>query len=553
MNPGFSNFAEPFWVALLLIGFSAVVPCHAGESYEPDVSLVGRSTVAVDEAKFARVYFVSPSVSSADGADGSRERPWPSIIVALSEIPKPATDSSVAVFVAEGVYKADTILMREQVDLYGGFDARSWERDIFSHPTVLDGGSERRILVGANEARLDGFIIQNGRSPGPGGGLLCDGTSPAVTNNLFRKNHTVEPVGFRHDLIHQDGNRGGAVACLYNAVPRIANNVFSGNWTEVGDGAGVAVYGWVRLDDNPRTIIENNVFTDNISGTRDQARTRSSSGGAIACSHEASPVLRNNVIVGNRAQGNSDAGGIYCEYFSSPLIEANWIVGNACDDDGGGFYTMRLGEPLLRRNLIVGNWAESGGVGGVRVSKEGRVLMERNVVAHNQSGGGVLSVDGYAVIRGNLIAHNRGGPGIGYRQQHDYFKSSRFKKNRLWGNDEGPFEIKGESGDPPKFEGNRTVPDLPVSVTEDGDSNRSMLIPGGSVERADYDAEQAIWRIGFQIEGSLYESLSGRVVRIGEFWGVVRSAENGIMNLWAVSSAEFHIGAGIEILSPPSL
>ena len=415
MKPEVANLSNPISIALILSALASGLVCKASQESRPNASLVGRRTVEVEETRFAQVYLVAPNPSATD-ADGSRERPWPSIVSALSEIPTPAAETPVALFVAEGIYQTGTIFMRGKVEIYGGFEARSWKRDIFSHPTVLDGGGRRRLLVGADQAKLDGFVIQNGRSQGPGGGLLCDNASPIVTNNLFRNNHTVEPVGFRHDRIHQEGNRGGAVACLYNSVPRIANNVFYGNWTEVGDGAGVAVYGWVRLDGDPRAVIENNLFCNNVAGTRDRARTRSSSGGAVACSHEASPILRNNVIVGNRARGNSDAGGIYCEYFSSPLIEANWIVGNACDDDGGGFYTMRLGAPLLRRNVIVGNWAQSGGVGGVRVSKEGRLLMERNLVAYNQSGGGFLSVDGYAIIRENLIAHNKGGPGIGYRQ-----------------------------------------------------------------------------------------------------------------------------------------
>ena len=550
MKPEISNLSNPISFAFFLCTLATGLVCQARQSGKPDVSLVGRRTVEVDEAQFAQVYFVAPN-SPATDADGSRNRPWPSIVLALSGIVTPAAHTRIALFVAEGIYQTGTIFMREQVEMYGGFEARSWKRDIFSHPTILDGGGRRRLLVGADKAKLDGFIIQNGRSQGPGGGLLCDSVSPIVTNNLFRDNHTLEPIGFRHDLIHQEGNRGGAVACLYNSVPRIANNVFYGNWTEVGDGAGVALYGWARLDGDPRAIIENNLFCSNVSGTRDRARTRSSSGGAIACSHEASPILRNNVFVGNRARGNSDAGGVYCEYFSSPLVEANWIVGNVCDDDGGGFYTMRLGAPLLRRNVIVGNRAQSGGVGGVRVSKEGRLLMERNLVAYNQSGGAILCVDGYAVIAENLIVHNLGGPGIGYRQQHRYFKRSRFERNQLWGNEGGPFEIDRGSGRRPKLGRNRTGTTRPASAPDDESPTDSMLSTYGTFERAEYDEDRAIWHIFMQSTGSLDQCCAGRAVRIGRIWGVARQVRDGLMYLWADSAAEFSVGAPIEVLIPP--
>ncbi len=244
------------------------------------------------------------------------------------------------------------------------------------------------------------------------------------------------------------------MACFFNAVPRIANNVFSENITEVGNGGGLSIYGWNRLPDRPRVVVENNVFVGNTSGVKDFYRTRSSSGGAISCSHEALPLIRNNVITSNRAGGRSDAGGIYAQYYSSPEIVGNWIVGNVSDDDGGGFYSMRLGEPILVNNILAGNWTTGGGVGAARVSKEGRAVFIGNRLVRNLTGGGLLSVDSRVVLKNNVIADNEKGPGFGYRQNFDYFQASLIEGNYFFGNEQGSLSIEAAKGEKPVFNDN---------------------------------------------------------------------------------------------------
>jgi len=340
-----------------------------------DMAKVGPRTVEVTVEDYAGLRYVSAANGSDQKGDGTKKNPWASIEEVLRRIDDAGAFRRYAVLVAAGPYFRGTIRMKEHVDLYGGFDPETWKRNIFKNPTILDGREVRRVVIGASHSRLDGFIVTRGRAQGPGGGILCDGTSPAITNNWITHNATVAPADLRADLTHQDGNIGGGMACFFNAVPRIVNNVFSENKTEVGNGGGLAIYGWNRLPDRPRAVVEDNVFTGNASGVKDFYRTRSSSGGAISCSHEASPLIRNNVIASNRAGGRSDAGGIYSQYYSSPEIVGNWIVGNVSDDDGGGFYTMRLGEPILINNILAGNWTTGGGVGGARLSKEGRAVL----------------------------------------------------------------------------------------------------------------------------------------------------------------------------------
>lgn len=492
-----------------------------------NIDAVGPHTVAVDLEEYTTIVHVSATTGSDQSGDGSRGSPYGSIVNALQGIEDPGEDNRTVVLVAEGIYQKGTIELRPHVDLFGGYSAGTWERNILENESILDGLHSRRVLVGASHARIDGFVIRSGRTFGYGGALLCDNTSPVVTNNRFEQNHTIQPKNFRNDLIHQQGNYGGAIACLYNSVPRINNNLFVGNWTEIGEGGAIAIFGWIRMDGDPIASIENNVFIGNISGLKDHGRTRSSSGGAISCSHEASPIIRNNVIAHNRAMGRSDAGGVYCEYFSSPTIEHNWIVGNEGDDDGGGIYTMRLGEPAIHRNLIAGNWTTGGGVGGVRVSKEGRARVTENVIVQNQSGGGVYLVDGWTVVQGNTIADNIGGSGIRYIQNFNYFQPTRIENNAIFGNEGEAISFLEQAGAAPVVE-NNTFEENPIVSHADLDWNTT------DVRFDDRRHQSTIKLENAELEEN---ALAGRAVHLGLRWSIVVGNRADTVVLWGDFSA----------------
>ncbi len=534
------------WLIFLLPGIMAGQEADNGL----DIARVGPRTVEVAIEDYAGLQYVSTANGSDKKGDGTEENPWASIEEALRGINDARASKRYAVLVAAGTYFRGTIQMQEHVDLYGGFDPETWKRDIFKNPTILDGREIRRVVIGASNSRLDGFIVTRGRAQGPGGGILCDGTSPQITNNRITNNATVAPSNLRSDIIHQDGNIGGGMACFFNAVPRIANNVFSENITEVGNGGGLSIYGWNRLPNRPRAVVEDNVFVGNASGVKDFYRTRSSSGGAISCSHESMPLIRNNVIASNRAGGRSDAGGIYVQYYSSPEIVGNWIVGNVSDDDGGGFYTMRLGEPILINNILAGNWTTGGGVGGARVSKEGRAVLIGNRIVQNLTGGGLLSVDSRVVLKNNVITDNEKGPGFGYRQNFDYFQASLIEGNYFFGNEQGSLSIEAAIGEKLVFndnwleeenssEGNTSNPRKAV-VTDDGlkveivssrfnESNTTTLIELASGDK-------------------LSEYLEGRILHLDDRWAVVQSNDAHSITVWGNIAARDEDSTTAEIL-----
>jgi hypothetical protein len=532
-----------------------------------NIKIVGPKTEPIDQNIYHEIIYVSMSSGSDKTGKGTKQNPWQTVTFALSKLTNASDPMCCALFVAAGTYDQGTILMKEYVDLYGGFNPETWERDIETNRTILDGESARRVVVGASNARLDGFMVANGLSKSHGGGILCDDTSPLISNNYIINNAVLEPSDFNHQRIHQEGNHGGGIACMFNAVPQIRNNVFYGNRTFIGYGAGVVFYGWVRIPGAPETTVErnivnggvrakleNNVFVGNIAGVNDLSRTRSSSGGAIACAYEARPEIINNVVVNNIAKGRSDAGGIYNEYFSYPLIKGNWILGNISDDDGGGFYTMKLGHPILEKNIFAGNWTRGGGVGGIRLSKEGRATLIDNIIVHNP-GGGVRSVDSYMEIEDNIIMHNPGEAGLAYSNLYSYMQPAIVRGNIIRENEKGAFLLLNNAGPAPLFEKNN-VDDRSVSQGTQNFDHPPKFIDdriSGQIKEISFDPLRIQSRVKIGPSLSDDQNLTGRVLRIGERWGVIIESHDRTITVWGELQASNRQDLMFEILPTYSI
>lgn len=469
---------------------------------------IGPRTEAVDEKAYATVIKVGRGKSIAE---------------ALAGISDASESKRYALFVAAGEYKGQTIEMKPFVDLFGGFDPQTWKRDIDAHRTILDGEGQRRVVVAADNARLDGFVIKSGTVRGPGAGILCDHASPTLTNNTIIGNKTLEPAGIDKKMIHQHGNDGAAIACANGASPTIANNVIAGNSTELGGGAGISAANYSM----PR--IENNIITGNVTGLTDVNLSRSSNGAAISATKaEHRPPLRmtivNNVISHNRAQGKSDAGGIYLEFDSSPLIASNWILGNWCEDDGSGIYVMKNSHPLFTGNVVAGNNSSA-----IRLSKEGRGDLENNLVFGNAAG--VICISSWMIFRNNTIVDNQSGLSYG-NTYAPHLKPSIIRDNVFYSNAGG--QLGAEEGtEAPIVAGN----DVQGGYKGGGEGNFDQKPDfvndaiEGKVSSIDYDAERALTTIKVaETTGS--EKLAGRVVNVGDRWGTIKQAGDGQIIAW---------------------
>lgn len=528
----------------LLFCFPAALLSQAYES----LSQIGPSTEKIDFQNYSQLFYVSHTKGSDTEGNGSVNKPWSSVYYALNKIVIATKENRVAIFVSEGTYSGFTLQLKPYVDLYGGFNKENWQRDIYKYPTILDGQKMRRVIIAADNSSIDGFTITNGLARSHGGGILCDDTSPTISNCFITNNYVLEPAEFNYNRIHQNGNHGGGIAALYNAVPEIRNNIFYQNMTSIGNGGAIAFYGWLRNSEAPPTKIINNrmeggwqphvinnIFLHNVSGENDWGRTRSSNGGAISCAYESRPVIENNLIICNQAKGRSDAGGIYTENFSYPFIKGNWIVGNISDDDGGGIYTNHTGHALITQNFIAGNWTIGKGAGGVRLSKESRATVTDNIIVHNQTGGGIQSVDSYMELMNNIIMHNKGNVSLRYSNVFNYFVPSIIENNIILENESKIILELGE-GQKINFNGNNV--NEKVTGTKNYFKPVELLnapieieITGYKYNPADFTSEIEVKSIPDNI------SLVGRVIASGNFWAVIKKVDKnkisvcGNMNL----------------------
>lgn len=343
---------------------------------------------------YSRAIHVDPVSGSDITGTGDTTAPLASITAALEAAGAPDSSRRVAVLVSQGTYTQPTFVLKAHVEVFGGFAEPGGARDIMKYPSILDGEDRRRIVLGADHARLDGFHLIRGRIRGKGAALLCDATSPTIANCVFRANRTLIPENWNPELIHETGNDGGAVMILNGSTARIENCIFFQNTTECGRGGALAV------DQAANPTINYNVFANNRAGLDDPMR--SSDGGAVSFFDWSDGEFVGNLVINNESLANNDAGGIFVALWAAPLIADNTFVGNAGGDDAGGLFIggqeHRYGVPLdpyppaeafnvvVERNILIGNTNSSRNSGATRITMESRVRLTDNIIARNDGG-----------------------------------------------------------------------------------------------------------------------------------------------------------------------
>jgi hypothetical protein len=380
-----STFASG--VLALMIGFgnpaSAAPPSNVGPQ-SPDV----------DPSRYARVRYVDGQRGNDVTGDGSREKPWASLPHGLENIGAIAPGKRAALLVSAGRYVQPTLQLKPRVDLFGGFSAVGGEREVYLHPTILDGDERHRIAFGADDVRVDGFHFMHGRVRGKGAAAFCDGASPTFANCIFSRNRTVVPEPWNPALLHETAHDGGAVFATNGAAPRIEHCYFYDNTTECGRGAALAA------DRGAAPRISASVFANNRAGLDDPFR--SSDGGALSLFDHCGGEVSGCVFSANIALTRNDAGGVFIALWSSPRVADNVFVANEAGDDAGALFIggqeHRYGVPLdpvppadefnvlVERNVFVGNANSSRNSGAMRVTMESRATFRDNIITENAGG-----------------------------------------------------------------------------------------------------------------------------------------------------------------------
>ena len=167
-----------------------------------------------------------------------------------------------------------------------------------------------------NTAKIQGFTIINGlindySIDGPGAGIYCKASSPAITNCDFKDNNALESTG-------------GGLACYESSSPTVQDCILHANSADLQGGGIICV-------DESSANITRCTFSDNISGFY---------GGALECDYNSDVTVTNCTLSGNRA---ASGGGISC-WHSSPRIETTII---AYSKAGGAVYCDEAASPTL--------------------------------------------------------------------------------------------------------------------------------------------------------------------------------------------------------------
>jgi len=204
--------------------------------------------------------------------------------------------------------------------------------------TTIDGGGGVAVrMQGQSGATvLEGFTIRGGDNPAccGAGGLICDGCSALIRNNVF------------------DDNTGstGAIAVLRflgpaGAEPTIEGNTFTNNVATIAGGA-------IAIRDGNSAVIEDNLFRANTA-VGPVSPADGPAGGAIAIvggpGAPCSATIRRNRFEGNEA---NHAGGAVFMIFASGWVEENYFLSNR-SRLGGGLYSESSSTELTGGSITI--------------------------------------------------------------------------------------------------------------------------------------------------------------------------------------------------------
>ena len=220
---------------------------------------------------------------------------------------------------AEATYRENTTL-DSYVTLLGGYPTGGGDRDPETFVTIIDGNKEGSVVTlnSMTDVGIDGFTIRNGDA-GPGGGIYCLESDPAITNCTISGNTAL---------------RGGGIEC-FQGSPTIDNCMIVGNTAGSYGGGGIYCY-----DCSP-TII-NCTITGN---------TTEAFGGGLNC-YSSLAAITNCVITDNSAQWGA---GIMCANLSKPTVENCTIADNTAGSSAGAIYCGAGSRPKVIDSILWGN------------------------------------------------------------------------------------------------------------------------------------------------------------------------------------------------------
>jgi hypothetical protein len=292
------------------------------------------------------VYVKTSTDGGNDSNPGTQAHPKATIQAAIDLADVFYADAEV--HVAEGTFDVSSgttyVVVKEGVDLYGGYDKTNWAvkgRTTTIRDLKTTGGSQAgpncAVYAGAGisvSTKIDGFTVRGGSAAWTAG-IYCYGGSPTISNNSV------------YGGLDCTGAAVG-VYCYYNAAPTIGpGNTISGGTSSANyeDQCPMGVYFW---DNCTPTIIGNNISGGGGGTTKYTT-------GIYAWTSTA--VIARNSITGGTATTSSTGIDYRYGYASVGSIRNNTIVGGTSATTYGVF--IYDSTPDVRNNTINGGSASA--------------------------------------------------------------------------------------------------------------------------------------------------------------------------------------------------
>ncbi len=237
--------------------------------------------------------------------------------------------------------------------------------------------------IANNFSRLGYCLVRGGYASGAypessGGGILCYGSSPIISNCTVSGNAA--------------DSSGGGVACNDNSNPTITDCLISGNSANLY-GGGISVFYGSSLTIRRSTVCENS----------------SSGGGGILAMYNSSSVIDCCLILDNSSTGVS--GGVSCHDSSTATITNCIFSGNSAEVNTGAFGSSSNCTATVSNCVFNGNYAARYG-GAIIFSCTSTLNIDHSIICGNSGGlgeGGIaLGYNSAGTIVNCTISGNSG-------------------------------------------------------------------------------------------------------------------------------------------------
>ncbi|MFQ3235997.1 MAG: hypothetical protein ACI9C4_001561 [Paraglaciecola sp.] len=336
-----------------------------------------------------------------------------------------ASKSGDMIWVAQGTY-IENLTLKPSVKLEGGFKADYSARNWHAWPSIVDGGKNGSVLIGAQGATLDGFTLRNGKS-NLGAGIFLSAASMTIKNNTIEDNTankggggiyiTSHPAGppytdienntiRRNKVITDQGGTGGGIYIFKsNSGIRITKNIIGGSAADGNE----ALWGGggISTDQTPIFTIEQNIISHN-------KVDKGHGGGLMLLEGSPNSTLSQNEISYNSVLSGNLGGGVFL--IGGTFVSRNEIKNNTLFSNlswGGGISVdspQNITPARIENNFILGNMAEKGA--GIHVRRGNNIILMNNSIASNMpdkplSGAGIyVETTASCIMQNNILWGN---------------------------------------------------------------------------------------------------------------------------------------------------